>query len=159
MTRDQWVRGFWARVLKMGAKACWPWLGTLKDGYGQLKRVDGSNVYAHRAAVEIRDGKPIPDGCVVMHTCDNPRCVNPQHLRVGTQRDNVRDMHDKGRAPETNLRGDRHGSTRVSDTDVATIRALWKARAANNVTQEKLAKRYGVSQAQISRIVNGRQRK
>lgn len=159
MTREEWIAGFWARVIKLGAKTCWPWQGTLKDGYGQLKQQDGqTNIYAHRASMEITHGVPVPGHLVVMHRCDNPRCVNPHHLRIATQRANVIDMHRKGRAPKTSKRGDAHASTKVSDADVAKIRALWAARHRTMVTQTALAERFGVTQAQISRIVNGKRR-
>jgi len=159
MTRDEWVKGFWRRVLKLGAKSCWPWLGTLKDGYGQLKREDGqTNIYAHRASMEIAYGVPVPTHLVVMHHCDNPRCVNPHHLEVATQRKNVLDMHAKGRAPDVVLRGDAHGSTKVTDASVRAIRKAWAERHVTGVTQTLLAKRFGVSQAQISRIVNNKRR-
>lgn len=160
MTRSEWVAGFWRRVFKTHPTKCWLWTGTLKDGYGQLKQEDGqTNIYAHRAAVEIVSGKKVPSHLVVMHTCDTPRCVNPRHLRVATQRANVRDMHRKGRAPDNRLTGDAHGSTKISDADVADIRRLWDNRRTTKVTQTALARRYGVTQAQISRIVNKKRRK
>ena len=159
MTREQWVAGFWKRVLRLGATQCWPWMGTLKDGYGQLKRQDGqTNVYAHRAMVEIKRNIVVPDHLVVMHTCDNPRCVNPAHLRVGTQQMNVQDMHAKGRAPVITLRGDQHGSTKVPDADVAAMRQAWEQRHITGVTQDALAAKYGITQAQVSRIVNRKRR-
>lgn len=159
MTHDEWIAGFWARVFKAGAKSCWLWKGTIKDGYGQLKRPDGTNVYAHRASVEIRNGRRVPDHLVVMHTCDNPRCVNPHHLRVATQRENVLDMHRKGRAPTQVLKGDRHGSSKVSDAEVKAMRAAWAERHVTKVTQVALAEQYGITQAQVSRIVNGKRRR
>jgi hypothetical protein len=160
MTRAEWEAGFWRRVIKLGAKACWPWTGTLKDGYGQLKREDGqTNIYAHRASVEITRRIIVPSTLVVMHTCDNPRCVNPQHLRVATQRENVLDMHRKGRAASNVIRGDRHGSTKISDHDVTAMKQLWSRRHQTAVTQQQLAQRYGITQAQVSRILNGKRRK
>jgi hypothetical protein len=160
MTRAEWVRGFWRRVIKLGATACWPWTGTLKDGYGQLKRQDGqTNIYAHRASVEIAHGVPVPSHLVVMHRCDNPRCVNPLHLKVGTQLENVRDMHAKGRQSTVVLRGDQHGSTKVSDASVRIIRKLWADRHKTKLTQSAIAEHFGITQAQVSRIVNGKRRK
>ena len=160
MTRDEWVTGFWRRVIRLGAKSCWPWTGTLKDGYGQLKKQDGqTNMYAHRASVEITRRLVVPSTLVVMHTCDNPRCVNPMHLRVATQRDNVLDMHRKGRAASVTMRGDRHKSTKISDHDVAALKHAWSKRGQTAVPQEHLAQRYGITQAQVSRIVNGKRRK
>lgn len=161
MTRDQWIKGFWKRVLKLGARQCWEWQGHRVDGtYGQLKREDNkTNVYAHRASVEIHRGFPVPGSLKVLHTCDNPPCVNPAHLRVGTQRDNVLDMYSKGRGSKTSLSGDDHGSTKVSDSNVRRIRMLWRSRRVTRITQMQLASRFGVTQAQISRIVSNKRRK
>lgn len=86
---------FWAKVRR--GDGCWLWVGArINDGYGLLKR-SGKTVLAHRYAYELTHG-PVPDGRVVMHTCDTPACVRPEHLRVGTNRDNSRDMAAKGRA-------------------------------------------------------------
>lgn len=73
--------------------ACWIWTGpTNNHGYGRF----GGSRYAHRVSYQLAHG-PIPPGMVVLHRCDNPPCVNPDHLSLGTQRDNVRDMVTKGR--------------------------------------------------------------
>lgn len=75
---------------------CWVWLGAKdRDGYGRVM-VDGRTMGAHRIAYEESHG-PVPDGLVVMHSCDNPSCVNPDHLRVGTQAENIQDRDAKGR--------------------------------------------------------------
>lgn len=97
--------GFWERVDVRGPDECWNWLGALKDnGYGQLTRLGVSKkpLKAHRVAWVLAYG-PIPagsgvHGTCVLHHCDNRRCVNPSHLFLGTNHDNVRDMHAKGRA-------------------------------------------------------------
>lgn len=159
MTRLEWLKGFWRRVAKLGPDDCWPWTGATVDGYGQLKRQDGKNIYAHRASVEIDRGRVVPRNRVVMHICDNPLCVNPRHLRVATQKDNVADMHAKGRANTVVLKGDEHGSTKVSEANVVAIHLAWASRRTRPVTQQELAQRFGVSQAQISRIVNGKRRR
>lgn len=88
---------FWKRVDKRGDAECWPWTGSRKPrGYGHIhfKRRDHN---AHRVAYELHHGKPPPAHMEVMHTCDNPPCVNPAHLRLGTHTDNMRDAKAKGR--------------------------------------------------------------
>ena len=158
MNREEWVAGFWRRVLRLGARQCWLWTGTRVDGYGQLKRQDGqTNVAAHRASYEINRGH-IPRGKVLMHSCDNPPCVNPNHLRVGTQRDNIMDMHKKGRASTKVLRGDQHGSSKITEAQVAEIRRRYAARAVAFCTQDSLAREYGITQAQVSRILSRKRR-
>lgn len=76
---------------------CLEWLGTRTgDQYGQLT-IDGKVVYAHRRAWELEHGLPIPKGMCILHKCDNPPCVEPTHLFLGTRKDNVEDMDRKGR--------------------------------------------------------------
>lgn len=86
---------FWAQVQK--TETCWLWKGfpTGANKYGDFQ-VDGVRYRAHRYSYEMAKG-PIPDGMKVLHRCDNPICVNPDHLFLGTQGDNMRDMTRKGR--------------------------------------------------------------
>lgn len=86
---------FWARVAK--GEGCWLWQGSVSpNGYGRLT-VDGEVVGAHRFAFELTSGAAVPDGFYVCHRCDNPTCVRPDHLFLGTPKDNVDDMIAKGR--------------------------------------------------------------
>lgn len=85
---------FWSRVDNTGE--CWLWTGSQRDGYGRLL-FQGRFKLAHRVAWELTNG-PIPDGLYVCHTCDNPPCVRPAHLFVGSQQDNLNDMVAKGRS-------------------------------------------------------------
>ncbi len=90
---------FWPKVDKRGDDECWEWTGGRHpSGYGQIwiGGKYGSHIYAHRASWEI-NGHKIPDGMCVLHHCDNPPCVNPAHLFIGTQADNMRDKQAKGR--------------------------------------------------------------
>jgi hypothetical protein len=87
---------FWNKVER--GDGCWEWRGAKsRFGYGRFI-VGRNNRLAHRVAWAATRGE-IPVGMNVCHRCDNPSCVNPDHLFLGTQRDNVRDMHEKGRAP------------------------------------------------------------
>lgn len=87
---------FWSRVHK--GDDCWLWMGSTNNkGYGTIHDPTvGRNVYTHRVSYELNIG-PIPSGLEVCHTCDNPPCVRPDHLFVGTHQENMRDMVVKGR--------------------------------------------------------------
>lgn len=82
-------------------EGCWNWSGaTMPNGYGLIRSAGGrggNTTLAHRVSYEIHSGSKIPNGLYVLHRCDNRRCVNPEHLFLGTQKDNIRDMIAKGR--------------------------------------------------------------
>lgn len=86
---------FWSKVDRKSAGECWPWIGRRdKDGYGRLM-VNKRSIGAHRVSYRLAFGE-IPDGLQVRHDCDNPRCVNPDHLLIGTNQDNVYDSLLRG---------------------------------------------------------------
>lgn len=95
---------FWSKVevkpdrLKRGL--CWNWRASVdRWGYGQFKPVFGASpLRAHRVAWEIWSGQDVPDGMHILHSCDNPRCCNPEHLRIGTHQDNMNDKVSRGRS-------------------------------------------------------------
>lgn len=94
------VNRFWAKVDKRSKAECWPWLGSTNSrGYGSLW-VMGKLTAAHRISWSLFNNREIPGGMFVLHNCDNPRCVNPTHLFLGTQFDNMRDCCSKGRSRE-----------------------------------------------------------
>ncbi len=118
---------------------------TTLDGYGQLGwqgRVYGT----HRLSYIERYGS-IPAGKSVLHRCDNPRCIEPDHLFLGSQEDNVRDMDDKGRRRNRDARGERNNSAKLTYRKVEAIRA-------SRLPPRVLAERYGVSRSLISMILN-----
>lgn len=116
------VDNFWAACDPSGGRAaCWPWVrGINSHGYGTLT-VDGRHDYAHRHAYRLSKGRPIPSGFVVMHTCDNPRCINPEHLQIGTVADNNADRDAKGRGKIIAI-GEENSQSVLTRSDVLQIR-------------------------------------
>lgn len=138
---------------KKSDTGCWLWQASLfAKGYGQVflrREPDGRpvNGYAHRVAYVLAKG-PIPAGLVVMHKCDTPACVNPDHLTLGTQAENLRDATEKGRYPRT---GPNLWQRKLSDGDVIAIRMSF-------AKSKDLARAYGVQPSLISAIRNGKRR-
>jgi len=125
------------------ASGCWEWSGLkTPKGYG-LVSIEGKKFRAHRLSYEFNRGK-IPDGLFVCHHCDNRCCVNPDHLFVGTNEDNIADMVAKGR--QARVSGSQNGSARLSAADVIAIRN------ARGIKQKELARQYGITQGQVSAI-------
>lgn len=138
---------FWQKV-HIG-EACWPWLGARTSaGYGQL--VYGRHpqkIYAHRFSYELHFGA-IPHGMVICHKCDNPACVRPDHLFVGSQADNMADCSAKGRIAH----GARSGSARLSEVDVLEVRR----RVAAGELHRVIAADFGVARSTVSLIATGK---
>lgn len=139
------MEGMWEPVTETG---CWLWTGALaSDGYGLVsQRVDGKNICkrAHRLSYELHVG-PIPTGASVLHKCDTPICINPQHLFIGTQKDNTDDARRKGR----HVHGERHGASKLTEDDVRAIRI-------DSRSLREIAKAYGVTPGPIYAIKSGR---
>lgn len=129
---------------------CWEWnANKTADGYGVLS-IAGKAQYAHRVSYQLYIGE-IPSGMCVCHRCDNPRCVNPAHLFLGTKADNNRDCKNKGRGVGVGRgsHGEDNGCSKLNKEQVIEIRALHS----KGVTQSELSKEFGVTQAQISNII------
>jgi hypothetical protein len=134
-------------------EGCWLWRGGLSKngGYGKFS-VDGRDVRAHRYAYELAYG-PIPDGLVVRHRCDTPACVRPDHLLLGTQAENIADRQARGR--HRVVRGEKNGAARLTDAEAAQLRVDYLT---GGDDQYEIARRYGVTQPTVSRIVRGERR-
>jgi len=144
---------FWSHVAR--GDGCWEWQGTRRsDGYGLFW--DGTRqVRAHRFACEMANG-PIPDGLFALHECDNPRCVRIDHLRLGTQRDNMADMDARGRRAPSNLphvdqSGERNRAAKLTRDQVAHIRGM----AAAGWYHDDIAAQFGITFSNVAQIARG----
>jgi len=129
---------------------CWTWTSAISpNGYGVFWVGGGRSRYAHRMAWEFANpGFAIPKGMVVMHSCDRRNCVNPSHLRIGTQRDNVLDAKQKGR----NAYGERNGGgVKLNELQVRGI-----LQSSGVIGCVRAARMYGVSSQTIKRIRRGK---
>lgn len=134
--------------IRVQPNGCWVWTGA-KDtcGYGVVRH-QGRQRQAHRVQYE-RYYHQSTEGMCVLHSCDTPACVNPVHLRLGTQRENMAEKVAKGRQAA----GESHGSAKLTNEVIREMRRLWTA---GEHTQQQIADAYGVSRANVARIVNHR---
>lgn len=149
---EQQLAKFWAKVEKAGPDDCWLWTGGISGpgknknagGYGRFK-VERIDMQAHRISWVIANGKAVPKGEFVLHTCDNRKCVNPAHLFTGTHAHNMQDMHDKHRHP-------RRVPMKLNEVSAARIRKL----RSEGWTYAQLVEEFGVCKATISYVANGK---
>lgn len=128
------------------ASGCWEWQARISPfGYGQFTTSSGESWQAHRLSYTLYKGK-IPTGLCVCHTCDNRKCVNPDHLWVGTRNDNIQDMYQKGRGKKAT--SEKNGGAKIGWQEVNEIRRLYP----EVKSHRKLATSFGISRRQISRI-------
>lgn len=140
---------FWAKVNKSEPDHCWNWTGyKFHDEYGQF-RYKTFMLKAHRVAWILTYG-PIPDDRCVLHKCDNPSCVNPGHLFLGTRTDNAIDMYNKNR--QSRRHGESNPAAKLTENQVIEI----KNSLINGIKQRTLAKIYRITETTISDIKFGR---
>lgn len=160
---------FWSKVDIRSKNECWEWTGNTVDGYGHFALTHSKTVKAHRFSYELKHGQ-IPSGFMVLHRCDNRKCVNSNHLFLGTHTDNMKDRNAKNRQ----AKGDRHGAkihpekfrfshskgaplgsknprTHLTENDVIEIKRLLKT----DMSQTDIGKKFGVTRFVIWKIKFG----
>ena len=167
----KYIDRFWGKIDKQVSNTfynnqrCWIWTEKPNDtGYGYI-RIKGKGYLAHRLSWLLQYGE-LDDSACVLHHCDNRLCVNPNHLFLGTRRDNVLDMVSKGRNvppfgerngrythPETTAKGERNGMSKLSDTQVLEIRTRYAYHGRGGEDAKTLSKIFGVAISTICRIV------
>lgn len=144
---------FWEKVDRRGAQDCWLWMATRTSfGYGSFRvgsATDGTRrkEMAHRMAYMLATGQDIPAGKVIMHSCDNPQCVNPAHLSVGTYSENGKAAYDRHRRFSTVKSREKHPRAKLTEDQVTYVRSIGKMR-----TLRSLAKEFNVSRSTIDAI-------
>jgi len=152
LSKSSIEKRFWSKVRKEpGAKACWEWTASKRHGYGNFgvgSRSDGTRTVMSAPRVSwIMTYGDIPDRLWVLHKCDNPACVRPNHLFLGTHGHNMKDMATKNR--RKGPLGQSHPDAKLTDDQVKEIRTRYSREAANG---KLLASEYGVSNVMIYRI-------
>lgn len=142
---------FWEKVDKRGEDECWEWQGAkfiVTHPYGQIwvnKKIE----LAHRISWCLHHGF-IPKELRVLHHCDNPPCVNPQHLFLGTQSDNLIDAAKKGRLRTSPRLGENHHDSKLTDNEVLEMRSSYKEK---REPYKIIAKRHNVHPTTVGRII------
>ena len=150
MVHKTFEERFWEKVKTSKSNECWEWQGSkIRDGYGHIRDKEQKYQMAHRISWQLFNGE-IPNGLWVLHKCDNPSCVNPNHLEIGTASKNTLDAYKRGRM---NKKGEKNSLAKLTVITVQEIKKLYKN---YDLTQKRLAKKFGIGQSAISRIVNNK---
>lgn len=147
LSRPPLEERFWSKVDRGDDDECWEWVGASDEyGYGQIQ-IDGVKRQAHRVSAEL-DGRP-PGDQWALHHCDNPPCVNPNHLYIGDGTDNIRDAYDRGRLVPK--RGEGHPAAKLTEDEVIEIRQRYEA----GDSPTEIAGDFGVESSTVSSVLAG----
>lgn len=155
MDKPPWADRFMDKVDVRGENDCWEWkASTFSNGYGQF-HIRGKNGFrknhlAHRLSLEYLGRKTIPNGMLVLHSCDNRKCVNPNHLSIGDQSENLRQAFQRGRHSLPIKIGEDANQSVLKESDVLKI-----IESKGKELQKETARRFGISQPQVSAIQRG----
>lgn len=139
---------FWEKVNVQGDDDCWEWTAaSMPRGYGVFMAGHKRRAYAHRFSWEIANTAEVPEGKSVLHSCDNPPCVNPRHLRVGTNADNVADAVERHR----HVAGIDHHAARLTPRKVKQIVSLYR----EGLRPADIARRVGVDDSAVHAVLDG----
>jgi len=148
---EQQFKNFWKKVKVTEGEGCWEWDAAMySNGYGHFV-VSGKDHLAHRLSFQLSVGE-IPEGLVLRHTCDNRKCVRPEHLIPGTHSENLRDCVDRGRLNPGRHPGETNPAAILTAQDVREIRDLLKHKVFNQTT---IAFKYRIGMSAISSIKHG----
>ena len=155
-SRDALIKKFNANVSKTSGEECWPWIGATLKGSRGIAWIGTKNVTAPVLSWFVHHNEWPADGIFVCHECDNPNCVNPSHLWLGTNSDNLRDAARKGRLyiqkSSDHIKGSRHGNAKMTEDMVRQMRKEF----ALGTSTRALARKYGMSQYPVYMAVSGR---
>ena len=144
---------FWSKILTGGEDECWECvaMSLTTNGYGSF-HVNNKTIRAHRFSFQLKHNRLIKEGMCILHSCDNPLCVNPFHLSEGTQQENITDMCNKGRYYSGEvLKGEKNNLSKLTEKQVLEIR---HKHANTDKGCRKLGKEYGICHSTIMRIIN-----
>lgn len=142
MYDEKFLKRFWSKVSVGDSGECWEWLAAKNEaGYGVINKGNHRVDRAHRISWRVANKRDIPTGLFVCHHCDNRSCVNPGHLFIGTNHDNIKDMVSKGR-----------NKTKITGKDVAAIRNRYK----NGDTLSEISKDYDISKTNALCVITGK---
>lgn len=149
MDKPPWADRFMDKVDVRGEDDCWEWKASCQPtGYGQFG-LRNTMLYAHRVSFELHNNRPVAKGMCVLHSCDNRKCVNPNHLSEGTEKENIRQAIERKR---WNQIGENHYGSKLSRKDCEEIYSLLMQGSQGR----KLAAKYKVTESVISEIKNGK---